>query len=65
MEGERIVIEVRTVEDFQRLSYYTLCRLQDTVNYANPIRGLPLAIARGEFKGRLTVDTLGNFLAFE
>jgi hypothetical protein len=60
-----VYVDVATEQDFRRLSYYTLCRLQDTTAYADPIRGLPGAIARGEYRGRLTLDTLGNFIDFE
>ena len=63
--GLYVTIEVRTEADFRALSYYTLCCLQDTTHYASPIRGLPIAIARGEFRGTLTVDRLGNFIRFE
>lgn len=56
-------VTVKTPEDFRALSYYTLCRLQDAT-HIDPIRGLPVYIAHGEFKGELTVDDLGNFISF-
>jgi hypothetical protein len=59
------MITVATEADFRKLSYYTLCRLAQTTHYAYPPVGLPTAIARGEFKGRLTLDSLGNFIRFE
>lgn len=62
--GPTRVVEVRTEQDFRRLSYYTLCQLLSATGRADPIRGLPIAIERGEFKGELTTDRLGNFVAF-
>lgn len=58
-------IQIRTSADLQSLSYYTLCRLQETTHYADPIAGLLVAIERGKYKGILTVDSLGNFVSFE
>ncbi len=57
-------VKVATPEDFKALSYYTLCRLQDTT-HCNPIAGLPALIARGEYEGNLTLDSLGNFVSFK
>jgi hypothetical protein len=57
-------ITIATEADVRRLSYYTLCKLSEATHYATPATALPLAIARGEFKGVLTVDSLGNFLSF-
>lgn len=62
---DRVTVNVRTPQDFRRLSYYTLCRLQEKTHYAHPIEGLPVAIRRGEFQGKLTLDSLGNYVAFE
>jgi hypothetical protein len=55
---------IKTRQDFQGLSYYTLCRLQNATKYADPINGLPVAIARGEFAGILETDSLGNYRSF-
>ena len=58
-------IIIRTREDVLALSYFTLCRLQDFTHFATPQAALPIAIARGEYKGILTVDKYGNFVSFE
>ena len=58
-------IQIKTSEDLRALTFYTLCRLQETTHYADPIAGLPVAISRQEFKGVLTVDLAGNFVSFE
>jgi len=56
--------QLKTVADFEALSYYTLCRLSDVTRYANPIRALPIRIEEGEYKGILVTDDLGNFVSF-
>lgn len=60
-----VILTPKNRADFLKLSYFTLCKLQSTTHFANPIDGLPIAIERGEFKGILTVDHLGNFISFE
>lgn len=50
---------------FAGLSYYTLCRLSDATKFVFPMYGLPLLIARGDYKGELVVDELGNFISFK
>jgi hypothetical protein len=58
-------ILIKTSADLRALSYYTLCRLQETTHFADLIAGLPVGISRGEFKGILVVDEFGNFISFE
>ena len=55
---------IKTAADLQALSYYTLCQLQRVTHYADPINGLPFAIAKGEYRGELITDELGNFRSF-
>ncbi len=59
-----MTIQINTSADLQKLSYYTLCCLQSVTHYADPIAGIPVAIERGEYKGLLTLDALGNFISF-
>lgn len=58
--------QVRTVEDFAALdlSFYTLCRLAEKTHYVYPHIGLPRAIERGDYKGVLVLDKLGNYVSF-
>lgn len=58
-------IQIQTEDDVRKLSYYTLCKLVNATGYASPIHALPPAIRRGEFKGQLLTDRLGNFISFE
>lgn len=61
-------IEIRLVtteDDFRKLSYHTLCKLSELTRYSNPVYGLPAAIRRGEYQGRLALGSTGNVIAFE
>ncbi len=65
--NEHHVVDVSTWSpaEWNRLSFYTLCKLADRTMYVTPHLALGQAIRRGEFKGRLTLDGLGNYIAFE
>lgn len=60
-----VVRTVKTREDLADLSHYTLQQLSQATRYVFPHQGLPKAIARGEFRGLLTLDDQGNFVRFE
>ena len=59
----KIILLTHTAS-FEGLSYYTLCRLSDATHFVFPMHGLPPLIARGDYKGELVVDDLGNFISF-
>lgn len=46
------------------LSFYSLCRLADTVRRVDPRHGMDSALQFGDWKGELTLDALGNFVSF-
>lgn len=63
-DGPFLTLPVIRRDDFLSLSYYTLCRISDTLNVAS-IEGMVNAVERGVIRGMLTTDTLGNFLMIE
>lgn len=67
MPAATVTHHVRTEADFSalRLSFYTLARLSEETHFVYPHKGLPGAIERGQYKGELTLDGLGNFISFE
>lgn len=56
-----ITVIVKTREDMLKLSYYTLCKISDRLMVGSII-GMVSAIERGDWKGLVTLDSLGNFL---
>lgn len=64
-------ITVRTNDELRalNLSFYTLCKLADVLNCVNPTQALEQRLthpawADKGWKGELTLDSLGNFVAF-
>lgn len=45
------------------LSFYTLCKWADVTHLTDP-RFCGDAIKRGEYRGILTLDAMGNFISF-
>jgi hypothetical protein len=59
-----VVLTLTTWKGLSGLSYYTQCKLSDFTRLAS-MEGVANAIQRGEYKGILTLDSLGNFISFE
>jgi hypothetical protein len=64
LRGELKTKRLTTREDILSLSYYTLCRLSDTL-VVGSVEGILLEMKRRGLKGILTTDKLGNFLTIE
>lgn len=63
-DGPFLKIPVRSREEFNSLSFFTLCGISDALMVCS-IEGMVNTIARGPVSGLLYTDTLGNFLAIE
>lgn len=64
LTGEVKTVELKTRQDFLSLSYYTLCRIADTLHIGS-IAGMVIQVEKGYVKGVLITDKLGNFLTIE
>ncbi len=58
-------LHMTSKEQFLSLSYHSLCVLADLVNCVYPHYFLPPLIAKGVYKGLVTLDDCGNLVNFE
>lgn len=66
MSQETTTVVLRTEEDVNALSYYTICKLADALMCVYPMRYIPARITAGDFLGvTLVIDRLGNFVSCE